>query len=187
MYAIFDTTDRTKPFFKNQKLVNFQKIWFLHDHISQNKKPDLEYLKFIEEKYAISLWSIASNERIFYGFYGFHKFSENEVLSIIEQECRLFEQILDDVQPDFLVTTTNMSHNHIFFKMCKAKGIHILFLTSSRLSGRSMISENMDSLPSRLIPASLEKEHSFIELQNYIKKHSKYNDYKEKDIKQIKK
>lgn len=179
MYAIFDITDRTKPFFKNQKLVNFQKIWFFHDHISQNKKPDLEYLKSIEEKYDIFLWQIAANERIFYDFYDFHKFSENEVLSIIEQECRLFEQILDDVKPDFLVTTTNMSHNHIFFKMCKAKGIHILFLASSRQSGKAMISENTDSLPSRLAPPSLEKERSFIELQNYIKKHSRFNEMKD--------
>ena len=44
MYAIIDTTDRTKTFFQNQKLVNFEKIWFFHDHILKNKKPDLNNL-----------------------------------------------------------------------------------------------------------------------------------------------
>ena len=64
----------------------------------KNKKPDLEYLRSIEKKYDLNLWLLAANERIFYDFYDYHKFSENEVLSIIEQECRLYEQILDDVK-----------------------------------------------------------------------------------------
>ena len=50
MFAIIDTTDRTKSFFQNQKLVNFEKIWFFHDHILRNKTPDLKYLNSIEEK-----------------------------------------------------------------------------------------------------------------------------------------
>ena len=51
MYAIVDITERPKTFFKNQKLVDFNKIWFFHDQIKkQQEKPDFEYLaKFIEE------------------------------------------------------------------------------------------------------------------------------------------
>ena len=32
-YVIFDVTDRQKPFFQKQKIVDFKKIWFFHDSI----------------------------------------------------------------------------------------------------------------------------------------------------------
>jgi hypothetical protein len=178
LYALFDTTNRTKLFFKNQKLTNFEKSWFLHEHIKKNKKPDFEYLSLIEKKYDLNLWLLAANERIFYDFYNYHKFSENEVMSIIEQECRLFEQILDDVKPDFLMITTNLHQNYIFYKICEAKGVHILFLTTPRLSGRCMISNKADTLPVNLDSKPLKHELSFIELENYQKKHSKFKDTK---------
>ena len=48
-YAIIDITNKPKSFFEDQKLVNFQKKWFFHDHINLNfKKPNLEYLSKIE-------------------------------------------------------------------------------------------------------------------------------------------
>ena len=57
LYAIFDITDRKKPFYQNQKLVDFKKIWFFHDAISKTrKKVDMEYLNSFEEKYKINLW-----------------------------------------------------------------------------------------------------------------------------------
>ena len=44
-YAVFDVTDRQKPFFQKQKMVDFKKIWFFHDGISKpRKKADIEYL-----------------------------------------------------------------------------------------------------------------------------------------------
>ena len=54
-YAVFDITDRKKPFYQNQKLVDFKKIWFFHDGISKTrKKADIEYLNSFEEKYKIN-------------------------------------------------------------------------------------------------------------------------------------
>ena len=51
-YAVFDITDRKKPFYQNQKLVDFKKIWFFHDYIAKpRKKADIEYLNSFEEKY----------------------------------------------------------------------------------------------------------------------------------------
>ena len=38
-YAIIDVTNRAKDFFLNQKLINFQKIWFYHDY-AMKKTPD---------------------------------------------------------------------------------------------------------------------------------------------------
>jgi len=178
MYAIIDTTDRTKSFFQNQKLVNFEKIWFFHDYILKNKKPDLEYLKSIEEKYDIFLWQIAANERIFYGYYDYHKFVEDEVLSILEQECRLYEKILDDIKPDFLITNTNMQQNHIFFKICKARGIKILFFTASRLGRRCMLSHDMDTVPLQTTTVPIKKSNTFNDLQNRQKQFSLFSETK---------
>ena len=60
LYGIVDITNKTKNFFQKQDLVSFNKTWFFHDHININKKPDLEYLKYIENKYDLNLCSIIS-------------------------------------------------------------------------------------------------------------------------------
>ena len=39
---------------------------------------------------------IAYSERSFYKFNDYYKFSGDEILSILEQECRLFEKVLDE-------------------------------------------------------------------------------------------
>ena len=66
-YAIFDVTDRKKPFYQKQKLVDFKKIWFFHDRISaQNQTPDIKYLENFEKIFEINIWKLAINERIFY-------------------------------------------------------------------------------------------------------------------------
>ena len=33
LFSIFDIADKPKIFFQKQKLVNFSKTWFYHDHI----------------------------------------------------------------------------------------------------------------------------------------------------------
>ena len=50
IYALIDITNRTKQFFIDQNLVNFKKIWFLHDHIQENNQIDLDYLQKFEKK-----------------------------------------------------------------------------------------------------------------------------------------
>ena len=68
-YSVVDITNKPKNFFKSQKLIDFKKTWYYHDHIlSKNKSPDLEYLKKFEEKYKINLWRLVQNERIFLYF-----------------------------------------------------------------------------------------------------------------------
>ena len=43
-YEILDIPDRQKPFYRNQKLVDFKKIWFFHDEISKPRKEiDIEF------------------------------------------------------------------------------------------------------------------------------------------------
>ena len=141
VFGIFDITDKPKKFFKKQKLINFSKIWFFHDHINKtNQKSNREFLKLIEEKYKVNLSLLASNERFFNEFNHYYKFSSDEKLLIIEQECRFFERVLDEVKPDFLIMgITTLHHNHLFYKICKTRGIRILMIRPSFLAGKNII------------------------------------------------
>ena len=145
LYAIFDITNKPKNFFLEQKLVKFKKIWFYHDHIKKNQSIDFEYLKTFEKKYNINLWKLAINERIFYRFYDFHKFSSEEILSIEETSCKLFENILNEVKPDyFLSYMPNLHHLELFYQLCIAQGIKTLILSNPILGYKTRISESRE-------------------------------------------
>jgi len=172
IFGIFDVTDKPKKFLTKQKLINFSKIWFFHDHIYKtNKKPDQEYLKSIEEKYKVDLGLLASNERFFNKFNQFYKFSSDEISLILEQECKLFEKILDEVKPDFLITgITTLHYNHLFYKMCQARGVKILMLRLSYLRGLCIIASRTYLIDN----AQYDEKHNFSslsEFQNYMKKY----------------
>ena len=93
IYSIYDITDNPKKYFQSQKIVNFNDSWFFHDQIKNNNiTPDIDYLNSFEEKFGINLWVLAYNERNFYEFNKFYNFSSDEILSILEQECKFFEK-----------------------------------------------------------------------------------------------
>lgn len=138
LYAIIDTVKKPKEFFLNQKFVNYEKIWFYHDAIKKNKKYSLKYLEKFETKYNLNLWLLAYNERIFYNFNPYYTFSTDEVLSILEQECKFFESILEQIKPEFLIISLPWQHQgELLVQMCKAKGIGILMINTSELGGGS--------------------------------------------------
>ena len=135
-YAIIDTVNKPKEFFENQKFVSYEKIWFYHNYIKKSKKYDEVYLQKFEEKYKINLWLLAYNERIFYNFNQYYKFSTDEVLSILEQECRFFESVLDEINPDFLIISLTWQHQgELLRQLCKSKNIKILMINPSDSSG----------------------------------------------------
>ncbi len=141
LFGCFEVTDKPKKYFKNQKLVEFEKIWFYYDYIKKsNKSPDIQYLKNFEKKYEINLWKIAFNDRFFNRYNQYYKFTNDEILKILEQECKFYESILDEVKPDFMISyLTHQQHNHIFYELCKAKGIEILLLTPAHIGGDKWI------------------------------------------------
>ena len=173
IYAILDITDKQKKFFQEQKLIKFSKIWYFHDHISKTtEKPDTEYLKLIEKKYKINLSLLVSNERFFNKWNQYYEFSSDEKLSIVEQECKLFEKILDEIQPDFLITAmTTLHYNHLFYEICKARGIKILMCRHSFLIGKDIISSKVHSLDNTQCSDKV-NFNSLADAQNYLKKHS---------------
>ena len=87
----------------------------------------------LAKKYNIDLWKLAKNDRIFIDHYNtFHKFSDREISEIMEKECKLFEEILDEIKPDFFLTTeTAMRPHHLFYLLCKKKGRRKLELWES--------------------------------------------------------
>ena len=170
LYAVIDITNRTKKFFEEQNLVNFQKIWFLHDHIQKTYKIDIDYLRNFEKKYSINLWQLGFNERIFYQHNEFYKFTQDEILSILEKECKLYESILDEIQPDFLITSETALHQqHLFYEICRKRGIKVLMLNQSKFAYKCIISQELhklDSMPAlSKIPS---KKRTFDELFNVI-------------------
>ena len=136
LFSIIEITNEPKKFFKEQQIVKFKKTWFYYDFILKTKRtPDLNYLKSVEEKYKIPLWLIAANDRIFNHYNKFYTFSSDEILSILEDEIKLYEIILDEVKPDFIIMpVAHQQHNHIFYKICKARNIKILMMVPTRTS-----------------------------------------------------
>ena len=148
MFAIIDT-NKAKPFFENQKIVNFKKIWFYRDCFSKShSKPNLEYLSSIEEKYGLNLWDIVFADAILYKYNEYYNFKSDEILSILEQECKFFEKILDEINPDALITrVTDTSNTRLLHLMCKARKIQIQMLGFPRIGGKlGIISKDQEYL-----------------------------------------
>jgi hypothetical protein len=148
MFAILDVPDKPKKFFSNQKLVNFQKIWFYFDNIKKiDREPDLQYLSKFEQKYSIDLWKLSINERILFRYNNFYKFSSKEILLILEQECKFFETVMDEIKPDFIIMGwPTLHHKQLFYELAKSRGIktHVLFPT--KIGTRSSISSTIHEI-----------------------------------------
>ena len=144
-YAIIDT-NKAKKFYEKQKIINFKKKWFLKDHLMKlPKKIDLDYLSEFEKKYKISIWELAYSDTILFKYNQYYKFNKNEILRILEKECRFFEKILDEINPNFLIVKiTDASHMRLLQLLCKARGIKVLSLGFTRLGYRSHIGSDTD-------------------------------------------
>jgi len=146
-YAIIDIPDRSKKFFEQQKLVNFTKTWFYHDKITMKNEIDIDYLESFEKKYSINLWKFAINERLFYKYNQYHKFNKNEILSILEQECKLFENIIREINPNYLIMQdSGLHHGHLFSEICKKNNIHVIMINVSKFGGGCYLSQSIHTL-----------------------------------------
>lgn len=170
MYAIIDIGEKAQKFFDEQKFVDFKKKYVYLDNVKvENKKPNLEYLKLFEERYGINLWHVAYTDRAFYQYNKMHNFTKNEILYTLEQECRFFEQVLDEVKPDFIALYLTISHHqYLLSEMCKSRGIKNLMIVPTKSGKRIMISEN-DNKIDYFSKESLHKNKSVIDLDDYYK------------------
>ena len=195
-YAIIDVPNRQKKFFQQQKLVKFRKNWFYHDFMNKKIESEANYIKLFEEKNGIDIWKLAKNDRIFiHNYNSFHKFSEHEISSILEKECKLFEKILDEIKPDFFITTeTALRPHHLFYLLCKKKGIRVLMLNAANWGNYCYISENYHKLDNfnelfanrKALPTTFNDIHNRLESKILSKKVSKfYQSHKNSKIKLI--
>lgn len=147
-FSVADVNIPLKKYFQNQQMIHFEKMWFYRDHISlKMKKPDLNYLTKFESNYDINLWRISYNERNFYRFTKAHKFTDEEILWILEQECKLFEQIIGQSNPDyFILKTYNGHHAHLLYEMCKKRGVKTMILSETRYPDKTIIYSTFDKI-----------------------------------------
>jgi hypothetical protein len=169
-----DVTESLKKFFQNQKTINFSNIWYYTDHAKiSNKSPDIEYLKNIEKKYEINLWQIAYADRIFYPqFNKYHKFTENEILHLLEQECRFYEKILSDNSFNFLIIPVITKHHaYLLYEMAKAYNVSVLTYESTHFGDKWIITDEIDKIIdlNEYLAMNPEKSKSIIDMQNYLK------------------
>lgn len=168
LFAVVNARDQ-KKFFQNQSVVKFQKTFYLYDHISNpNYNVNLDYLVSIENKYQINLFQIADTDLEFH--FSNNKSSKNEILSILEQDCRFLEKVLEEVKPDYLCVPVTDRHYHMILQgMCEAKGIKILMLCPSRLGHRWIILEDLDKFDSDINYEEIQFEtKSFEQLKTYL-------------------
>lgn len=169
-YGIFDIPDKNREFFMNQKMVKFEKIWFFHDEIN-SKNPCGTNLDEFESKYKINLIKLALNERTIYKFYNYHKFSHEEILSILEHETKFFEKILDDVKPDIFITREPGAHHHeLLYELCLKRKIKPLMLTQLFLGKKCCISPKVQDLESKLVLNSATTPKNFDKLLEFRRK-----------------
>jgi len=177
-YAIYDTNHITKTFFKNQNFIKFKKVWFFREHLTnKTNKPDLTYLKSIEKKYGLNLWQIAYSDRRLFRFNEYHKFSYDEILSITEDECRIFEKIINEIRPDFLlIGVTDLHRNYLFTEMCRNAGITILMVWPLRDGQRATISSDYDTIDNanKKIESTFNQKNTEIKSEDYLQKNSAY-------------
>ena len=81
----FLSHEKDIEFFQNQTKIKFSELHYYPKYYMKNSStPDLVFLKELEIKYDLDIWKIAYSERTFLQERNFfHKFTSNEILSII--------------------------------------------------------------------------------------------------------
>ncbi len=178
-YAIIDTNDYIKSFYEEQKTVDFDKTWFFNDFLSLEKlSPDYEYLKSFEKKYDIDLWYVISFERLFSSeFNKYYKFTKNEILSFVINECKLFEKILSEVKPTVIILPAVTRHfTYLLHKMATKLGIRSLLLEYTHFGDRNIITDEFGKMVDNKKYENLVSisNRNFEELQKYFSDYKPY-------------
>ena len=173
LFALIDTTDKPKRFFENQKIVDFKKSWFYHDKIDTKVDPDREYILKFSKKYDIDVEKFIENDRHFNHYNEFYKFSEEEKKSIVAQESKLYESIIDEVKPDFLIITQpSLRHSYFFYELCKKNDVIPLVINPSLLGYQTYVSSYINRLDSHDTKNLVIKDKSFKDLRLILEEHN---------------
>ena len=142
------TTEQDISFFQNQKIIKFNKLFFYPECYVGKSSYDIEKIKLFEKKYNLNLWLDIFTERSFYKFWtDFHKFSRNEILSIVGNSLSFFIKIIEDHEPELILMQypgENIS-NLLLYRLAKNLGIKILFPNPIYLHNKIAISDNIEN------------------------------------------
>ena len=186
--AIADVNKNGRKFLESQNLLNISKVWYYRDCMpKKDHKPDEQYLIDFEKKYSVNLWTIIFSERLFYNFTTYYKPTREEILSIVENSCKFFEEALDESNPNFLfIKGIDNFQNTILFEMAKAKNIKILTLASAKLANSTHVSLDSDVIDETRQDITV----SDLEIETFLKEHDPYKQNeikKEKELPVLKK
>lgn len=142
------TTKQDMFFFQNQKLVSFTKLVYYPECYSGKSSFDIQYLKNIEKKYDLNLWLDVFAERSFYKYWtDFHKFTKEEIFSIIENSIRFFVNILENYKPKlvFMQQAGENISNLLLYQIAKKMGLLTLMPNVLHLKNRILISNDLEN------------------------------------------
>ena len=133
-------------FLEKQKFLQFEKLFFYPDCYIGKSAYNLENIKNIEEKYDLKLWSDIFSDRTFYKFHTyFHKFTYDEILTIIENSLLFFIDILEKYHPKVIIMQRageNVS-NLLLYRLAKKMQIRVLMPMDLHLKDHLHISDNL--------------------------------------------
>lgn len=142
------TTPQDIKFFQNQQIINFKKLLYYPECYVGKSSYDLKNLRNIEKKYDLNIWLDVFAERSFYKYWtDFHKFTKDEILTIIDNTIKFFVDIFEKYQPKLVIMQQageNVS-NLLLYQLAKKLGVGILMPNQLYLKNRIVISNNLIS------------------------------------------
>ena len=164
------STKEDIDFFQNQQITPFQTLMYYPDCYIGKSTFDLDNLKKFEEKFDLNIWLDIFTERSFYKYWTeFHKFSKDEILSIIYHTIYFFVNVIETYKPKLIIMKQvgdNVS-SLLFYRIAKKLGVKILMPNQLYLLNTITISDNL---------LSREVSDEFIKSITNFKKSSKIYD-----------
>ena len=149
-YAKYSDTAAISRIIRNYTTYNA--LIFANEFIKRNESilstPTFSIDKdIVEDSQKIDLWNLALNERIFYRFFDYHKFSDEEIMKIEENSIKFFQRVLDEVKPDYFLTKQpSFHHLELFRIMCENHNCKVIMMSFPKIAYRMLISKNVTEL-----------------------------------------
>tara|TARA_B110000495_G_C23017763_1_gene603166 strand:- start:450 stop:1988 length:1539 start_codon:yes stop_codon:yes gene_type:complete len=144
---IIDRNSNVKEFFLSQKFVDFKKLFFYRDHIFPEKSADLEYLEDFEKRTKINLLIAAFADPSLFRQDNYPIQQNSIILSLLSDTCKLFEKIMIEEKPDFLMIHWGGSIQiNLLESIAKFYGVKVLKLNLGHFGPRWQITQNFELL-----------------------------------------
>ena len=139
------TRKQDMEFFKKQEFVKFKKLFYYPDCYIEKSTFNINNLKKIEDEFGLNIWLNIFSDRSFYKFWtDFHKFTDKEILIIIEKSLQFFKSILEKEKPKMILMQTpgeNVS-NVLLYELAKKMNIKTLMPMDIHYKNHIHISAN---------------------------------------------